>query len=111
MDQAKWCIPRCRGHVTTKAMAKYDRPKMKIEGVWCHNVLMTLHCIDCRQAGDASMVIECLCRDLEKVVQICRDKGKAPPKKIFLWATLMAMSVSSESAHSILFLHLFFSPV
>lgn len=92
MDQSKWALPRCRGGIQTKTLAKFDRPRTKIEGIWCHNVIMTLHVIDVRVAGDASMVAECLSRDLEKVVRICRELGKEPPRRILLWVSLLAFS-------------------
>lgn len=85
MDQAKFCIPRCRAGVTTKSMAKYERPRVKIQGCWLHAVLLTLHVIDVRQSGDAAMVIECLSQDLEQMYKVCREQGKQPPRRILCW--------------------------
>ena len=87
MDQTKFCIPRCRAGVTTKSMAKYERPRVKIQGCWLHSVLLTLHVIDVRQSGDAAMVIECLSQDLEQMYKVCREKGKQPPRRILCWVS------------------------
>lgn len=88
MDQAKFCIPRCRAGVTTKSMAKYERPRVKIQGVWLHQALLSLHVVDVRQSGDASMVIECLSKDLEKMAEVCKEQGKKTPKRLLLWVPL-----------------------
>lgn len=85
MDQAKWCIPRVRGGCATKSMAKFERPKCKIQGIWFHKAILTLHIIDVRQSQDASTVVECLCQDLEKISTICRSLGKPFPKRLLLW--------------------------
>lgn len=85
MDQAKFCIPRCRAGVTTKSMAKYERPRVKIQGCWLHSVLLTLHVVDVRQSGDASMVIECVSQDLERMNQICLQRGLNTPRRILCW--------------------------
>lgn len=83
MDQSKWSIPRSQ--TLTKSLAKHDRPRTKLQGLWMHNVALCMYCIDVRQATDASMVVEALARGLEKMWEICRGHGKPGPKRILVW--------------------------
>ena len=94
MDQAKFQVPRCRAGVTTKSMAKYERPRVKIQGCWLHSVLLTLHVVDVRQSGDASMVIECVSSDLERMNRVCQEQGKQRPKRILLWVTWLQLAMT-----------------
>ena len=87
MDQSKWSIPRYRGMVQTKSFQKLERPRLKIQGVWAHNIVLTLNVIEARLASDASTVIEALLRTLEKVNELCAAKNKPPPKKVFIFVT------------------------
>ena len=83
MDQSKWSIPRSQ--TLTKSLAKHDRPRTKLQGLWMHNVALCMYCIDVRQATDASMVVEALARGLEKMWEICKGQGKPGPKRILIW--------------------------
>lgn len=85
MDQSKWSIPRLRRGVLTKSMQKLDRPRVKLQGVWAHNVCLTLNVVEVRQASDATMVVEALATTLERVFNICSSQSKPMPKKIFVW--------------------------
>ena len=85
MDQSKWAIPRSK--VLTKNLAKYERPKGKIQGVWVHNICLCLFVVDPRVHCDASMVIETLCRSLEHAKKICDRLRVEMPKRLLLWVT------------------------
>lgn len=85
MDQSKWAVPRCRHQVLTKKLAKFDRPRTKLQGVWLHGVCLCLYAIDVRQSGDGSMVAECLSKALDKMKSICDQRGRKYPKRILLW--------------------------
>lgn len=89
MDQSKWSIPRLRGGVLTKSMQKLDRPRLKLQGCWAHNMVLMLNVIEVRQASDATMVLEAVAKCLERVHQMCVDKGKPPPKKIYIWVSCL----------------------
>lgn len=89
MDQSKWALPRVRHGVVTKSLAKKERVRAKIQGVWLHNICLCLYCLDVRQSADASMVIECMCRALEQMSTICERMRVATPKKILLWVSWM----------------------
>lgn len=67
MDQSKWAIPRFRGHVITKELGKFQRPKLKLHAVWAGNVGMFLFLVDPRQSSDSSLVAEAASIVLEKV--------------------------------------------
>lgn len=81
MDQSKWALPRLRHGVLTKSMQKLDRPRVKIQGVWCHQVALFLHVVEVRQPSDGSMVAESLAKSLEYVQTILKDKM---PRKVLL---------------------------
>ena len=85
MDQSKWSIPRCRHGVLTKSIAKYDRPRTKLQGVWLHSVCLCMYALDVRQSADGSMVAECLSKAFDKMLEICRARHRPPPKRIVLW--------------------------
>ena len=83
MDQSKWAVPRCQQ--LTKTLAKHERPRAKLQGVWMHNVALCMYALDVRQATDGSMVVEALARSLEKMWAICRQRGRPGPKRILIW--------------------------
>ena len=85
MDQSKWAIPRCRDLRLTKSLAKHERPRSKLQGVWLHNICLCLYALDVRQSADGSMVAECLAKALDKMKEICDAKQKPYPKRILLW--------------------------
>lgn len=77
MDQSKWCVPRSK--TLTKSLAKYERPKTKVQGVWAHNICLVLFVLDPRSQADGSMVVETLCCALKKAHPIARACGKTHP--------------------------------
>ena len=85
MDQSKWAVPRCRHHQIPKSVAKFERPKSKVQGVWCHGVILCLYVLSPRASCDGSMVVECLMKAFDKVKEICERRGRTPPKRIVLW--------------------------
>lgn len=97
MDQSKWAVPRCQQ--LTKALAKHDRPRAKIQGVWLHNVALCMDVLDVRQATDASMVVECLAKAMEKMWSICLEQGKSGPKRILLWVSRRQVHYGLQFVH------------
>ena len=89
MDQSKWSLPRSK--VLTKNLAKFERPRAKIQAVWCHNLCLCLFILDPRVHTDASMVIECICRALEKAAAVCERHGKSLPRRLLLWVLWLVM--------------------
>ena len=92
MDQSKWAIPRCRHQTLTKQVAKYERPRTKLQGVWLHGVILALYVIEVRQSADGSLVAECLSKALDKMKEICDAMGRPYPKRLFLWAPWRSLS-------------------
>ena len=86
MDQSKWALPRLRKGVMTKSFQKLERPRLKVQGVWAHNLCLTLNVVEVRQSSDATMVLEALADTLERVYTICRSKNRPTPTKIVIWA-------------------------
>ena len=69
MDQSKWTVPRMRGHVMTKDLAKYQRPRLKLHAEWIHKVGLFCYLVDPRLSADASLTVECAARSLDR----CND--------------------------------------
>ena len=67
MDQSKWAVPRFRGHILTKELGKYQRPKLKLHGIWAANIGLYLFLIDPRQTADSNLIAESAAIVLEKV--------------------------------------------
>lgn len=83
MDQSKWAVPRMRHHLLTKSLQKLDRPRIKIQGCWAHQVCLFLHVVEVRQPSDGSTVVEAMLKTIEYAEGILKDKM---PKKIMIWA-------------------------
>ena len=96
MDQSKWSIPRVKHNQLTKSVAKYDRPRVKLQGVWLHGAILALYVIDVRQSGDGSLVAECLSKALDKLKEVCDQRGRSYPKRIFLWALWLPLGVKTK---------------
>ena len=86
MDQSKWAIPRARRGVCTKALAKLERPRCKVQGVWAHGCCLCLYPVDVRQSADGSMVVESIAKTLEHCKSLYNAKGREMPRRIFLIA-------------------------
>lgn len=67
MDQAKWAIPRLKEFVNAKELGRYQRPKLKLHGIWAHGIGLYLFAIDPRQGSGANTILECAARCLDKV--------------------------------------------
>lgn len=74
MDQAKWCVPRLRGHQTGKELGKFQRPRLKLHAIWVVGVGLFMYLVDPRQASDASLVVEAAALALEQVKQKLGDQ-------------------------------------
>ena len=86
MDQAKWSIPRAKTGQLTHEMSKYQRPRIKLQAVWTHNVALHFFLIDPRVCADSSMVIDCLAKALEFAQQKASQNGHAPVRHAMIWA-------------------------
>ena len=42
MDQSKWRIPRYAGQRPLKSTSMLQRPQLKVQGTWCHNICLDL---------------------------------------------------------------------
>ena len=102
MDQSKWCLPRLRHGTLSKSMQKLDRPRVKIQGVWCHQVCLHLHMVDVRLPSDGSTVAESVIKTLEHVHTILQDKM---PRKILMIAARQNWSCSMWDIVTELLLH------
>lgn len=70
----------------TKTLQKFDRPRVKLQGVWAHNLALCLYAVDVRQKADGSMVVEALSNALEHCARILKEKNKPFPQRIVLIA-------------------------
>ena len=86
MDQPKWAVPRVRHQVLSKQIAKFERPRTKLQGVWLHGIVLAMYIIDVRQSADGSLIAECLSKALDKMKEVCDAKGRPYPKRLLLWA-------------------------
>lgn len=91
MDQAKWAIPRCRRGQLSKTIAKFDRPKTKVQGLWLHGIAMFLFALCPKLPADGSMVAECLCRSLDYMFKYCEENDYAAPRRMFLWVCMACL--------------------
>ena len=64
-------------------MQSLERPRVKLQGCWCHKVCLFLHVVEVRQPSDATMVAESVCKTLEAVKNRLGDKM---PRKVLIWA-------------------------
>jgi hypothetical protein len=85
MDQAKWSVPRSPGWVQSKSAGRYERPRLKVQGVWMHWLGLFIFVGDPHQPHDSSMTIECITRALERVIEHCRVLGAKEPSEFLLW--------------------------
>ena len=92
MDQSKWCLPRVKHGVLTKAMQKMDRPRIKLQGVWAHGIALCLYPIDVRQPADGTLVVESICKTLEYCATVLRRSGVGFPKRVIIWELWMQIS-------------------
>ncbi len=74
MDQAKWCLPRLRGHQTGKELGKFQRPRLKLHAIWVVGCGLYTYLVDPRQSSDASLVVEAAVLALERVKQKMGDQ-------------------------------------
>lgn len=86
MDQAKWALPRLRSGITTKSMGQFQRPKLKLQACWLHNVSLDLYLVDPRQAGDSSLVAECAMQTLELAAAKFAGQGACLPQSLAFFA-------------------------
>lgn len=96
MDQAKWSVPRSRSSVLPKSLSGLSRPKLKVQGVWVHGIMLKLWVLDPRSPSDASSVLETLTRTIEGAMARCEELGVKPPTELLCWVALLHLSVLSQ---------------
>lgn len=85
MDQSKWCLPRDRIVQSSKEGSVFQRPRMKVHGVWNHGVSLNLFLIHPGVAADSSLVIETFQRVLQDTVQTFEKCGRPLPSACCIW--------------------------
>ena len=91
MDQAKWSIPRSRHGIAGADIAKFEKPKLKLQCCWCHSIGLHFFLVDPRVQSDSSMVLECGARALEHMQQKARQLNRPAPTQLTVVATLSAV--------------------
>lgn len=86
MDQSKWALPRHRVVQRSKASANVARPRMKLHGVWVHNVCLHLFLVHPCVSADSSLVCEAFQRVLQLTSEEFERIGKPMPESCAIWA-------------------------
>lgn len=86
MDQAKWAIPRDRRGRASRDLAAFQKPRLKLQAVWCHNISVQFFLVDPRLQADPNMVLECCAQALEHVMKRCDELGIKRPDSLAVWA-------------------------
>ncbi|CAE6916147.1 unnamed protein product [Symbiodinium sp. CCMP2456] len=85
MDQGKYALPRDPELRTSAAMSSVYRPRIKLHGVWCFGYTLQLFLLDEPTKHDSNCIQECLARTLERVSQLCEEKGEQMPRNLSVW--------------------------
>ena len=83
--KSKWCLPRDRIVQSSKEGSVFQRPRMKVHGVWNHGVSLNLFLIHPGVAADSSLVIETFQRVLQDTVQTFEKCGRPLPSACCIW--------------------------
>ena len=87
MDQAKWAVPRSRHGADSHAVARHEKPRLKLHVCWLHGVGVHFFLVDPRVQADASMVLECGARALEHLHQKSKQLGRPAPTQLAVLVT------------------------
>ena len=82
--KAKYMVPRDPHLRSSYRMSKFQRPKLKIHGVWAFGHVLRLAILEEGSYHGSSMVREVLALTLEDVVAECQRKGRAPPDTVVI---------------------------
>jgi len=85
MDQSKWSVPRHK-NCNSKTFQTYDRPRLRVMGVWLHFFDLRLFILDPRLHAGGSAVVECASRAIEDLVLQCQQKGVEVPSELCVWS-------------------------
>ena len=91
MDQAKWALPRSRHGVAGADIAKYEKPRLKLQCCWTHSIGLHFFLVDPRVQSDSSLILECGARALEHMQQKARQLGRPAPKQLAIVAASSAV--------------------
>ncbi|CAK9006089.1 unnamed protein product [Durusdinium trenchii] len=65
LDQAKFALPRDPQLRANAGLAKHQRPRMKIHGVWCYGYTLNISVMDECSRHDSSAILEMISRAVE----------------------------------------------
>jgi hypothetical protein len=85
MDQSKFALPRNRIVQSSKEASGLVRPRMKIHGLWMHNISLNLFVCSPGVPADSSLVCECFARALQDTFETFGRNNKSLPKECLVW--------------------------
>lgn len=77
--EAKYMIPRSPTLKTAYRSAKYQRPKMKIHGVWAFGFVLRIAVLEENTYHGSGLVQELLALTIEDIMKVCDEKKVAAP--------------------------------
>ncbi len=86
MEQSHWSIPRLRHHRGSKSLSAFQRPRAKVQGVWCFYYGIHMYIADATMPHDASLTCEVIARALERCREVARRRGIELPKELVVFA-------------------------
>ena len=86
MDQAKFAIPRDPLLKAAAAVAKWQKPRLKVHGVWCFGHLLDVKIMDETFKHDSACVIQLISECLEKVAEHCKSLKRPMPSNMVVLA-------------------------
>ena len=94
VDQSKWAIPRLRTHRASASLAKFQRPRCVVQGVWCFWLSLRFFVMDATIPHDSNTVIE---QGSPKTFLLAVLSRSCPPNG-FLDPACIASDFASESS-------------
>ena len=77
--EAKYMIPRSPTLKTAYRSAKYQRPKLKIHGVWAFGFVLRIAVLEENTFHGSGLVQELLALTVEDIMRVCDEKKVAAP--------------------------------
>ncbi|CAK9073825.1 unnamed protein product [Durusdinium trenchii] len=72
LDQAKFALPRDPQLRANAGLAKHQRPRLKVHGVWCYGYTLNISILDDCSRHDSSAIIEMISQAVEDVSWLCQ---------------------------------------
>ena len=94
--------PSPKNNALGHEVARYEKPRLKLQCVWVHNCALHFYLIDPRVAADSSMVTHCLTNTIESVFEKCKKMQAQAPRQLTVWVSwpILALSSSVSRSHS-----------